>query len=187
MIKTAEMNRETRNATRKAQHESPMQTWVKFRTLHPYSRDEFSTEPEKLTKWRHHNAARMSQPEYKTITVDNSMLLKIREKYGVTSFEQMPGYTQAIYELVAKCFPGFQVYACGSRVRGDYVDVVVPTDKIVFDARKAAGFKCRENSDYDFWVEPAAIQIKDLPPNCDRARLRIPEKEKVAIPIYYER
>ena len=181
------MNREHRNATRQAQFESPMQTWVKFRTLHPYSRDEFSTSPEKLTKWRHHNAARMAQPEYKTITVDNSMLLKIRAQFGVTSFDQMTAYTQAVYYSVAKCFPGFQVYACGSRVRGDYMDASNPTDRIVIDARKAAGFKYRENSDYDFWVEPAAIQIKDLPPNCDRARLRIPEKEKVAIPIYYER
>ena len=181
------MNREHRNATRKAKFESPMQTWVKFRTLHPYSRDEFSTLPEKLTKWRHHNATRMAQPEYKKITVDNSMLLKIREKYGVTSFDQMPAYTQAVYYSVSKCFPGFQVYACGSRVRGDYFEVGHPEFLTVHIARQKAMMKQTPQSDYDFWVEPAAIQIKDLPPNCDRARLRIPEKEKVAIPIYYER
>lgn len=181
------MNRQQRNEGRISVTESPIRTWAKFRLLHPYSKDEFSTDPEKLVKWHYHTTARMAMPELKTIVVDNSMLLKIRAKYGVSSFDQMPGYTQAVYNAVAKCFPGFQVYACGSRVRGDYADAgTTPTDVTVTYARKAAGLKHRPNSDYDFWVEPSAIQTRDLPPNTDRARLRIPEKEKVAIPIYYE-
>lgn len=179
------MNREQRNQTRTAAVESPIRTWAKFRLKHPYATDEFSTDPEKLVKWRYHNLARATMPELKTIVVDNSLLLKIRAKYGVKSFDQMPGYTQAVYSSIAKCFPGFQVYACGSRVRGDYADAgVTPTDVTVTFARKAAGMKQRPNSDYDFWVEPSAIQTKNLPPNCDRARLRIPENEKIAIPIY---
>lgn len=185
------MNREHRNATRKAQLESPMQTWVKFRTLHPYSRDEFSTAPEKLTKWRHHNAARMSQPEYRTITVNNNMLLKVRDMFRVNNFDDMPNKTQMKYMAISRCFPGFQVYACGSRVRGDYIHETTigkhGLASTVSLARELAGMKVRKSSDYDFWVEPAAIQVRALPPNCDRARLRIPEKEKVAIPIFYER
>ena len=160
-------------------------TWVKFRILHPHNREPFNDSPESVVKWHYHNVRKENQPELKKITVDNSLLLKIREKYGVTKFEQMPGYTQAVYSAVAKCFPGFQVYACGSRVRGDYVDGATHADDtIVLQARKSAGMRARENSDYDFWVEPSAVQVKDLPPNCDRCRLRIPENEKVAIPIY---
>lgn len=121
------------------------------------------------------------------IHVDNSLLLKIRGIYGVQRFEQFPAYTKAVYSAVAIQFPNSQVYACGSRVRGDYSDIGVhPTDVQVTYARKQAGMKQRAQSDYDFWVEPGARQVGDLPANTDRCRLRIPENEKVAIPIYYE-
>lgn len=181
------MNREQRNATRTAQFETPMQTWVKFRLKHPYSKDEFSADAEKLTKWRYHNVARMAEPELKTIAIDNADLLEIRKRYRVSRYEDFPDFTKAIYNSIARCFAGFQVYACGSRVRGDYIDPDHPEFLRVNYARKKAMMKPVTESDFDFWVEPGAIQVKNGTPSHDRARLRIPEKEKVAIPIHYER
>lgn len=181
------MNREQRNKERQVGANSMFREWVKFKILHPFSTEEYAPTPENLTRWKYHNihaaAFKREANALPTIAVDNSLLIKIRGIYGVSSFNQMPGYTQAVYNSIAKCFPGFQVYACGSRVRGDYSDASNATDFVVMEARKAAGMRSRPTSDYDFWVEPGAIQVSDLPANCDRARLRIPEKEKVQIPI----
>jgi len=175
-------------ATHNVKDKSPRRSiWIKFRRLHPFNKEPFLDSMERETKWLYHIAQTEGAKNYTRIVVKNDELLKIRELYRVSKFEAFPPETKAVYTAVAKCFPGFQVYACGSRVRGDYVDFNEANrhEKIVIQARKAAGMKHREQSDYDFWVAPGAVQVGALPQNSERARLRIPESEKVAIPIYY--
>lgn len=162
--------------------QSAVEVWVKYRTLFPNSRQAFSFDRSKVSAWAY-AIKHCQKGDYTKIVVDNGLLLSIRSVYGVSDFSQMPEHTQIKYLEIAKCFPGAQVYACGSRVRGDYVDLSCPDDHIVMVARRLAGLKCRRQSDFDFWVEPGAAQTGELPEHADRCRLRIPENEKVKIPI----
>lgn len=166
----------------KINESTPFATWLKFRLLHPFNRESYNQTPENMARWKYHILATEKVPALKVIKVDNNVLILLRGEYRVTRFQDFPQETKWVYEAIARRFPGSQVYACGSRVRGDYVDSV--KDAGMIDARLRAGMKARYLSDYDFWVEPGAQQVGDLPENTDRCRLRIPENEKVQIPIY---
>lgn len=116
------------------------------------------------------------------ITRDLSGVEKLRKLRGVKSFEQFPKTTQDIFLAVAKCFPGIQVWACGSRVRGDYRE---KNDYFFVNiARERAGMKMKDESDYDFLVSQDAVQVGELPPNTERVRCRIPENERIEIPVF---
>jgi len=127
---------------------------------------------------------------------DLSGVEHLRQLRGVKTFADFPQSTQDIYLQVAKCFPGWQVWAVGSRVRGDYIDVPEIQENgkhkrgdwleysNVIRAREAAGMKDKVNSDYDFLVSPEAVQTGELPPDTERVKCRIPETEKIEIPIF---
>ena len=107
----------------------------------------------------------------------------LREIRGVRLFDQMPTPTRWVYSDIARCFPGAQVWAVGSRVRGDYV--IDGDGDWVREARRKAGMKDKTESDFDFLVSPDSVQVGELPQNTERVRCRIPESEKVMIPIFY--
>lgn len=116
------------------------------------------------------------------ITRDYSGVETLRNIRGVRSFDQFPPNTQAVYLAVARCFPDVQVWACGSRVRGDYV---LPDDgDWIREQREKAGMKPKQESDFDFWIEGTPEPVEELPPNTEQAKCRVPENEKVMIPIY---
>lgn len=117
------------------------------------------------------------------ITRDLSGVEHLRELRGVKAFDEMPLYVRRVYLDVARCFPGVEVWAVGSRVRGDYVE---PGDGIkIRAARKAAGMKPKTESDFDFFVLDSAVQpVCELPPNTERVRARVPKEEMVPIPIF---
>ena len=117
------------------------------------------------------------------ITRDLSGVEILREIRGVRLFDQMPTMTRWIYGNVARCFPGVQVWAVGSRVRGDYV--LESDGDWIREARRKAGMKNKAESDFDFLVAPGAVQVGELPPNTERVRVRIPDTEKIEIPIFY--
>ncbi len=104
----------------------------------------------------------------------------LRGVRGAKSFDDFPPATQRVYLRVARCFPGVQVWACGSRVRGDYVDA--GDCSFVNEARKMAGMKAKPESDFDFWT--TGKPVCELPENTEQVRCRVPENEKVAIPIF---
>lgn len=117
------------------------------------------------------------------VSRDLSGVEYLRQLRGVKTFEEMPLYVRRVYLGVAKCFPSVQVWATGSRVRGDYVE---PGDGVeVRDARVAAGMKDKQESDFDFLVLDSTAQpVCELPENTERVRVRVPENEMVAIPIW---
>ena len=132
------------------------------------------------------------------ITRDLSGVEALRKTRGVKTFADFPESTKAVYLEVAKCFPGVQVWACGSRVRGDCIDTPVIQENgqhkrgawleyaNVIRARKAAGMKDKVKSDFDFFVSPDAEQVGELPKGAERVRCRMPENERIEIPIYVE-
>lgn len=110
----------------------------------------------------------------------------LRSMRGVKRFTEFPERVQRIYLEVAKCFPNAQVYACGSRVRGDYVEAGDGND--VRGARRRAGMKDKAQSDFDFFIPDGQIEAKGkLPPNTERVRARVPLTELVEIPIHKSR
>lgn len=113
---------------------------------------------------------------------DLSGVEELRKLRGVKTFEEMPLYVQRVYLEVARCFPNIQVWACGSRVRGDYIE---PGDYFfVKIAREMAGMKPKKESDFDFFIYGKAHPVCALPPNTELVKCRIPEKELIAIPIF---
>lgn len=117
------------------------------------------------------------------IKYDLSGVERLRKLRGVKTFDDFTESTRDVYLAVAKCFPGWQVWAVGSRVRGDYV---LETDgEWIRAARAKAGMKEKRESDFDFLVSPDAVQVGELPPGAERVRCRIPENERIEIPIFY--
>jgi len=110
---------------------------------------------------------------------------EIREKRRVQNVSDFSKKALSIYGHIVSRFPGFQVYACGSQVRGDFVSGGYGVDFGHINlARILAGMKFTNCSDFDFWVEPSAVQVGTLLMGCDRCRLRIPENEKILLPMW---
>lgn len=122
-------------------------------------------------------------PKGEPVSRDFSGVEYLRKLRGVKTFDEMPLYVRRVYLGVAKCFLGVQVWACGSRVRGDYVE---PGDGVeVRAARVAAGMKDKRESDFDFLVLDSTAQpVCELPKNTELVRVKVPENEMVAIPIF---
>lgn len=110
---------------------------------------------------------------------------EIRKKRCVQNVSAFSNYALSIYGHIVSRFPGFKVYACGSQVRGDYVIGGYGMDNSqINQARVLAGMKFTNGSDFDFWVEPDAEQVGWIMDDCDRCRLRIPENEKILLPMW---
>lgn len=120
----------------------------------------------------------VSQP----VELDMSGIMELRKERGVKSFNEFPEHTKRVYLQVAKCFPGVQVWACGSRVRGDFKSW--NNNFYEWLARSEAGMKDKRHSDFDFWT--TGTPVCELPKNTDHVRGPIPENEKIPIPIYVE-
>ena len=164
------------------------EAWIKFRRLHPKSKEPFSTNKLRYDVWMHHIREAEKRPKLETVVLDYRGIENVRRLYRVSNFDHFIKETKEVYIKIAKCFPGSRVYACGSRVRGDYIGTnrTLLDNMAINEAREAAGMRNRITpSDYDFWVDPGALQCGVLPPSADRCKLRIPEHEKVAIPMQF--
>jgi hypothetical protein len=113
---------------------------------------------------------------------DLTAIEELRNGRGVKAFHEMPPMHQAAYLCIASHYPGVQVYACGSRVRGDYVDLW--SKHHVREARAAAGMRDKKESDFDFVLAQNATPIDFLPKWADRVTCQVPASEMVKIPIY---
>ena len=126
----------------------------------------------------------------KEVVNDTKEIESLRRLRRVRRFSDFPDFTKNVYQNIAGCFPGIQVYACGSRVRGDYIDWLTLdntpslSQMLVESAREKAGMKKKFDSDYDYWAAPEFQPVSKPPINTDRCRLRIPEKEKIPLPMW---
>lgn len=155
----------------------------RFIELHPNRVEMFDPTAGNIRRWKWHIAhtevgfvlSRYTVPKLP----DNFAALI--EKRRVRTFGDFPEGTKIAYRHIASFFPGDQVYACGSRVRGDYVEYLDPPE--VREWRRRAGKSDKEVSDYDFFVQPNAVQVGDLPSHADRLRYGVPDEQKIPIPI----
>lgn len=107
--------------------------------------------------------------------------VQLIERRRVIRWSDFPARTQSIYLSIAQNFPAEAVFACGSRVRGDYVEIDDPG--VVRQWRAMAGKADKLVSDFDFYVSLSAVPVDPLPDYCDRLRHGIPEAEKILVPM----
>ncbi len=156
--------------------------YQEFSRRHASRTEPYNPTPANVQRWKWH--IKQSQwnelPKYVPTFVPADIEAFI-EKRRVRTFADFSPLVQSVYRHIASFFPGEQVYACGSRVRGDYIEHLDPPQ--VRKWRKETGKADKEVSDYDFYVSPDARQFGELPKHADRLRHGIPEEQKIPIPI----
>lgn len=161
--------------------------WNKFKKLFPNSPEVYPHySRENIARWNYHIAHAEKGEKFEPVVVDKTLLEMVRLERAVSVFERFKNSTADKYREIASLYPGVQVYACGSRVRGDWWDsnqIEWPNTDIILQARHEGGMRTDKFSDYDFWVPADALPERPLPVWADRFRGKFNEKEMVAIPI----
>ena len=159
--------------------------WLCFKRLHPNTPENPDYSEASVKRWLYHINEAEKNKGFEKVELDLSEIEKMRKSRGFGDWRMMNWQQKEIYGLIAECFPGSQVYACGSQVRGDYISDDICDYTEIYEARKLAGMRVDRNSDFDFWVHPTIKPSMCLPAKSDRYRGKFNEKEMVAIPIYY--
>lgn len=158
--------------------------FLKFKKCCPNSRDQYIPTNENMIRWRWH-VSQMEQHKIeigKTPTIRRKAKPRKFERRRAKSFDDLPPYMRQQYGEIASHFPGIQVWACGSRVAGDYVE---PWDDPEIALLRAANFKQpKSQSDFDFWIEGSPTPVGDLPTWADHVRGRISENERIKIEMW---
>lgn len=162
-----------------------LQVFQRFKELHPNNGEAFRFTSANVLRWRYHIDQREALSRTYTgknwarlLPHDFQELINARR---VNHWREFPAGTKARYTAIAESFPGIQVYACGSRVRGDYIEANDPEQ--IRQWRKAAGKSDKQRSDFDFWAPTAAVPLFEVPKGGDRIKHGIAETEKIAIPM----
>ena len=158
--------------------------YEQFKKLHPRTRQAYLPTPANYAKWMRAIEAAETNAALAEFKRDTSAIDAIAERRRVTAFEDFPAVAKPAYRVVARAYAGRQVWACGSRVKGCWVEPGCEGEAQVRAARAAAGMADKVRSDWDYFAEPDTVQHFALPAQYDRCRVRIPPGELVAIPIY---
>ena len=155
-----------------------------FKTVCPNSRDKFEPTRENIAHWRYQICRAKEQETFEPIQLNKEPLEKIKQLRRFENFQEMPGYMQLKYLRIASCFPGFQVWAAGSRVDGSYIETWDGRD--IEEARELAGKARKIYSDYDFVVDPKAVEAFPLPGHIHfkADRLKVRTQTKIKIPMW---
>lgn len=111
---------------------------------------------------------------------DTGPLKALVAKRKVACWDEFPPATKAVYLSIARCYPGVQLHACGSRVKGYYCDL---NDFEADHARTLIGHR-RKVSDYDFIAPAGALPVCPLPACADQANNTPDGRSSIPIPIY---
>lgn len=161
----------------------PTVLWHKFKALHPNTPEKPDYSEASVKRWIYHIEEAEKNKGFEKVELDMAHIERIRQNARVREFSDFDYQKKERYLSIAKCYPGSQVFACGSQVRGDYFDNF-NMDGII-QARQKAGMQTHRVSDYDYWVHPSIKTPEGLPNYADRYRGKFNEKEMVAIPVYY--
>lgn len=126
--------------------------------------------------WRAHSKHRRTAKTSDRVRLYRE-LIKGRK---VSDWSQFPQGTKDVYLSIARCFPGIQVYACGSRVAGDYIDLQDGEERRELRLRLGKG---RPVSDFDFVVSFDAQPVAPLPVGADRLRPFVAPGGLIPVPI----
>ena len=169
--------------------ENARQLFSEFKTLNPNSREAYDPTLPNLQRWHWHiNEARF-RPQYEKIlpgeisSADRRFITARRFR----TFKQLPKHMQEKYLQLAALFMGREVWACGSRTNGTWIE----KDSLpeVARMREGLGKTPKIESDYDIYFplkhgedrgELAAL----LPEWADLLLHGVPPDEKILIPMW---
>lgn len=161
-----------------------------FQALHPNNNEPFNPTFDNLLRWEYavrttrQRAAVQTEP---FALPDARQSRQFANSRRVATFQRFPTLTQNKYLEIASMFPGRRVYATGSRVTGEFIDLGA-TEKVV----KMRADLLKKNvpvSDYDFTIdfEPGDDLEKiraTIPPGFDLVQ-NVPTGEpKILIPMW---
>lgn len=173
----------TATLTRQYNGIKALDIWLSFKELHPNTPETPDYSEASVKRWLYHINEAEKNKGFEKVELDMGPIEAIRKNNRPTCFDDLWGYQRYNYMEIAKCFPGVDVWACGSHVRGD--NMLLHGNIGIIKARQKAGMRVDRDSDYDFWVHPITQPVKDLPCNSDRYRGKFNRKEMIPIPIYY--
>ena len=162
-------------------------TWQRFRLAHPHSREPFVDTPGNRLRWEYHLREVQKNKQNTTSRmvlrpIPNARMGNVWKSRAPASFEKMDVQTQQRYGMIYDCFPGIQIFACGSRVNGDYVDTW--SEPHIREMRRALGKADKDESDFDFWVPSNISPVSILPTFADRLFYLPAGERKIPVPMW---
>ena len=160
------------------------QIWSEFKTMFPNSPEKYSPTTENVTRWewhiREHETQKSKFP--KPVLRPSRKIDRDAPIRAVSRFDEFPAYMVNAWGEIASHFPGVQVWACGSRVSGEYVEKWSPDT--VRQWRAANYKKPKIESDYDFWIAGFPTPIGQMPDWADWVKGTIDQKQRIQIPMW---
>ena len=150
-----------------------------FKHVCPNSKEKFAPTLENIAHWKFQINRAKERETFEPITLNSEPLEKIKQLRKFENFQEMPAYMQWRYLRISSCFPGFQVWAAGSRVDGSYIESWEGEE--IAEPRRLAGKQDKVSSDYDFAVDIKAVPVYDLPALTDRLKVRTNNKIPIAM------
>ncbi len=156
-------------------------SWQRFKELHHNTPENPDYSEASVKRWLYHINEAEKNKGFEKVELDMTEIGAIRKRKAISRWDDFDAYQKRMYLSIGKCYPGSQVFACGSQVRGDHMTM----DSHIISARKKAGMRTDRESDFDYWIHPNIPTAALIPAESDRYRGKFNEKEMVAIPIYY--
>lgn len=162
-----------------------------FKALHPNTAEKYHpciTTESDVKRWQYHIAQMNGMvPAELWEPGDTKAARQLADSRRFETWEQMPPYMQHNYLKIADCYAGFQCYAVGSRVNGEYVELW--GNRYVRRMREVLGKSDKMESDYDYMVdfektEPCSFLDDKHSFKADRLRHLPPGEHKIKIPMW---
>lgn len=161
---------------------APDKLFERYKEAYPTAKDEYSPTPANVRKWQNAIEAKEKISNLARYERDMTGIEQLRAQRGAKTYEGMAQNARNVYQALKEQYIGVNVFACGSRVRGDYVDMWDMEGSEVRRARIAAGMPNKIESDFDFWLSGEEETKQGVPPVCDRVRCIVPNSEKIMLP-----
>lgn len=161
----------------------------KFKTAYPNNREDYIPTPSNIARWDWH-LKNTPQRVHGGKVEPNPDAIRIAQDRRVKSFEEMPEDTKEKYLVLASLFPGRQIWACGSRVSGEFIGSEFPDRSFSIRwMRKELGRAEKPQSDYDFWMPllPGENRVEImmlLPSWADLLPHGVPDEQKILVPMW---
>lgn len=154
----------------------------RYKQAYPNVRAAYDPTPGNVRKWQNALEAKQRLGVMTEHKRDMRGIEQLRGERRATTFEGMAQNARQVYQRLKEQYIGVTVYACGSRVRGDYVDMWNEPGGEIRRARIEAGMPDKRESDFDFWLSGEYETKQGVPPICDRVRCLVPNSEKIMLP-----
>lgn len=162
----------------------------KFKKAYPNSIEEFEPTLENIRRWQfgvHESDIRATKEIVPFNMPDSRRATVLAQSRAVGSFDRLPGMAKEKFLHLASLFPGRTVYATGSRITGQYIDLDSPGN--VKKMRTELMKKDVPVSDYDITLDfqpgEKVVELRKLLPDWGDLIIDIQKGDpKIKIPMW---